>query len=102
MFIAMNRFQVNKGSEAEFERIWRERDSHLAGVPGFKRFAMLKGPAGEDHSLYVSHSIWEDEASFRAWTTSDAFRAAHKGAGDHRHVYAGPPVLELFETVEGI
>ena len=36
MFIAMNRFRINKGSEAEFERIWARRDSHLEGVPGFE------------------------------------------------------------------
>ena len=29
MFIAMNRFQVKLGNEAEFERIWRERDIYL-------------------------------------------------------------------------
>mgnify|MGYP000548433572 CR=1 FL=1 len=35
MFIAMNRFKVNKGSEADFETVWRTRDSHLDEVPGF-------------------------------------------------------------------
>ena len=29
MFIAMNRFQIRKGHEADFERVWAERDSHL-------------------------------------------------------------------------
>ena len=38
MFIAMNRFRIVKGKEAEFERIWAERDSHLDGIPGFEEF----------------------------------------------------------------
>ena len=27
MFIAMNRFKVQKGSEEAFERVWKNRDS---------------------------------------------------------------------------
>ena len=44
MFIAMNRFQVKLGNEAEFERIWRERDIYLRDLPGFVEFHLLKGP----------------------------------------------------------
>ncbi|HEX6121490.1 MAG TPA: hypothetical protein VFZ03_18740 [Dongiaceae bacterium] len=29
----MNRFQVKPGSEAEFERVWRERDIYLRDLP---------------------------------------------------------------------
>jgi hypothetical protein len=29
MFIAMNRFQVIKGCEGDFERVWVFRDTHL-------------------------------------------------------------------------
>jgi hypothetical protein len=45
MFIAMNRFRVVKGSEADFEQVWLSRDSHLDKVPGFVEFHLLKGPA---------------------------------------------------------
>ena len=38
MFIAMNRFRVAPGSEAAFEAVWRDRDSHLKTVPGFLEF----------------------------------------------------------------
>ena len=34
MYIAMNRFKVAKGSEEEFEAIWRNRDRRLSEVPG--------------------------------------------------------------------
>lgn len=43
MYLAMNRFQINDGKEEAFETIWRERDSSLNQLPGFKTFHLLKG-----------------------------------------------------------
>jgi heme-degrading monooxygenase HmoA len=99
MFIAMNRFRIVKGREADFERIWAERDSHLDGVPGFKQFNLLRGPEAEDHTLYASHSVWQSRADFEAWTQSEAFRKAHAQAGGARDVYLGHPEFEGFEVV---
>lgn len=99
MFIAMNRFKVQLGSEEEFERVWRERDSHLASVPGFVEFHLLKGPTREDHTLYASHTHWRSKEDFEAWTRSDAFRAAHKGAGERKPLYIGGPEFEGFTSV---
>lgn len=99
MFIAMNRFKVKFGSEAEFERVWRERDSYLATVPGFVAFNLLKGPQREDHVLYSSHTEWRSKADFEAWTKSEAFRAAHRDAGTNKVNYIGPPEFEGFESV---
>ncbi len=98
MFIAMNRFRVTKGSEAAFERVWLSRDSHLDEVPGFVEFQLLKGPEAEDHTLYASHTIWANRAAFEAWTKSEAFRAAHEHAGDHKPLYLGHPQFEGFEV----
>lgn len=99
MYIAMNRFRVVPARAEEFETIWRNRDSRLAGVPGFRSFHLLRGPERDDHVLYCSHTIWQDEAAFRAWTTSEAFRQAHRNAGENRPLYLGPPEFEGFETV---
>jgi len=99
MFIAMNRFRIAPGFEDGFEKIWRERESHLEVVPGFRSFALLKGPQREDHVLYASHSIWESRAAFEAWTESDAFRKAHAQASAPKGTYLGHPELETFEQV---
>jgi len=72
MFIAMNRFRVAKGSEADFEQVWFSRDSHLDKVPGFVEFHLLKGPEAEDHTLYASHTVRETRTVFEAWTKSEA------------------------------
>lgn len=107
MYLTMNRFRVKPGQEDTFEAIWKSRDSHLPAVKGFVAFHLMKGPLvkgaeGEGHRLYASHTLWESREAFEAWTRSEAFRAAHKGAGAHADIYLGPPELELFESVQTI
>lgn len=100
MFIAMNRFKIKKGKEQDFIDIWKKRDSYLDEVPGFKEFHLLQGPEFEDHTLFVSHSVWQSEQSFEDWTHSDSFKKAHAHAGEKtQDVYLGPPNLEWFNAV---
>ena len=104
MFIAMNRFKIAPGFEEGFEKVWRERDSYLSEVPGFKSFALLKGGIvevedGDDYVLYASHSIWASRDAFEAWTESEHFRKAHAQASAPKGTYLSHPNLELFEQV---
>jgi hypothetical protein len=69
MFIAMNRFRVAKGSEANFEQVWLSRDSHLEKVPGFVEFHLLKGPEAEDYRFMLLINRSEGNA-MSAFTTS--------------------------------
>ena len=102
MFIAMNRFRVARGSEADFQTVWTSRDTHLKTVPGFVSFHLLRGPEREDHTLFASHTIWADRAVFEAWTKSDAFRRAHAGAGGNKPLYLGHPEFVGFDVVQEI
>ena len=102
MFIAMNRFQVRKGCEADFETVWREREVHIDGVPGFVSFRLLRGPERDDHVLYASHVVWAGRGDFEAWTRSEEFRAAHRNAGKGPSLTLGHPVLEGFEVLLAI
>ncbi|MEM6413820.1 MAG: antibiotic biosynthesis monooxygenase [Pseudomonadota bacterium] len=99
MFIAMNRFKIALGSEKAFEDVWASRDSHLKDVPGFEEFHLVRGPQKEDHTLYASHTVWSSETDFENWTKSEAFRAAHKNAGDNSTLYLGHPEFEGFTVV---
>ena len=99
MFIAMNRFKIVKGKETEFENVWKNRDTHLANVKGFKSFNLIKGEEKDDHTLYASHSIWNSKNDFINWTKSEAFRLAHKNSGQHKGLYLGHPNFEGFEVV---
>ena len=102
MFIAMNRFRVKPGSESDFEAVWLKREVYLDAVPGFIEFHLLRGPKNDDHTLYSSHTIWRSQADFEAWTRSEAFRAAHKGAGGNKPLYLGHPQFEGFEVLQTI
>ena len=47
MYIAMNRFQIVLGKEGDFEKIWRDRETHLDKVPG------------KHSSVYLGHPVFE-------------------------------------------
>ena len=95
MFVAMNNFRVAEGREGEFEKTWRERESHLNGVPGFVQFVLLKG---DNEREYISHSTWTDRAAFEAWTESPAFAAGHR-QGSLSGVLQGPPQILLYDAL---
>ena len=99
MFVAMNRFRIARGREDEFISIWKNRESYLDGVPGFRTFHLLRGPEHEEFTLFASHSIWESATDFENWTRSEAFRKAHAGAGTAKGLYLGHPEFEGFEAV---
>lgn len=96
IFVAMNHFSVDPARADEFERVWRDRETHLQEVPGFIRFALLRG---DEPGRYVSHSTWQSRAAFEDWTRSDAFRKAHASARTPAGLVLGHPRLETFEAV---
>ncbi|WP_306131572.1 antibiotic biosynthesis monooxygenase family protein [Roseivivax marinus] len=102
MYLAMNRFTVPVENAEAFEALWLNRDSHLKEMDGFVGFHMLKGPETDGRILYASHTVWQTEEHFQAWTRSDAFRAAHKGAGETRKLYDGIPQFEGFTAIQEI
>ncbi|RLT96893.1 antibiotic biosynthesis monooxygenase family protein [Ketobacter sp.] len=99
MYIAMNRFRIALGREQDFINIWKNRETHLDEVPGFKQFNLLQGPSDDQCTLFGSHSVWESEEAFVNWTQSEAFRKAHAQAGDSKGIYLGPPKFEGFKAV---
>jgi heme-degrading monooxygenase HmoA len=103
MYIAMNRFKVRTGAEGDFETVWKNRDSRLGEMKGFRTFHLLKGQENkeEGYTLYASHTVWDSEEDFRAWTRSENFRSAHRNAGDTKPAYIGHPQFEGFTPVEG-
>ncbi len=99
MFVAMNRFRVNAGREADFETRWRERDSYLEQVAGFLAFRLLRNATAADGTTeFISHSTWRSKQDFEAWRDSEAFRMAH-AQGSVQGVLAGHPEASLYEVV---
>ena len=99
MFIAMNRFRIAAGREEDFIEMWRNRESHLDSVPGFREFHLLRGAVDEEVTLFASHVIWDSKETFENWTKSEEFRKAHAQARSPEGVMLGPPSFEGFDAV---
>ena len=60
MLIAMNRFQVKKGSEKDFEEVWLSRDTHLAQVTRICRVSFPKGTRAQGlQALFLAFGLAE-------------------------------------------
>jgi heme-degrading monooxygenase HmoA len=59
------------------------------------RNVVLKPVQGEP---YVVMTWWADEASFQAWTESEAFHQAHADRPP-REMFSGPNQLEIHEVL---
>ena len=95
----MNRFKIKIGNEKEFENVWKNRETFLDKVVGFKSFNLVKGKTTDEFTLYASHSTWESDEAFLNWTKSEAFKLAHKSAGQNKDLYIGHPQFEGFNVV---
>lgn len=101
MFVVCNRIGVAKGHEAEFEKLFLERDDSqsrqpLKTFPGFIRNDILRPTKGEP---YVVLTYWESLEAFENWTNSESFREAHRGRG-RSEIFAGQPNLEIHEVIK--
>ncbi len=93
MYVAMNRFRVAPGREETFLKVWRERETQLAGVKGFLRFRLLAG-----EGLFISYSEWREEKDYVAWTESAAVTKAHARSKMPEGTLLGHPEFEGFEV----
>jgi heme-degrading monooxygenase HmoA len=94
MYIAMNRFTVIAGKENDFESMWKNRNTYLDQVSGFKEFHLLRG----DNGVFISHSTWESQEAFKNWTNSEAFQKAHAQGGS-KGMLDGHPQFSGYEVV---
>lgn len=104
MYLAMNRFKVPKDRAKDFETMWLGRDSELPDLDGFVEFRLLKGPEFDEYTLYSSHTFWESEDDFIAWTKSEAFIRSHSGTKSKKAkpLTLGHPEFEGFTTLQMI
>ncbi|EJF90617.1 antibiotic biosynthesis monooxygenase family protein [Bartonella tamiae] len=101
MYIAMNRFQVIKGCEDEFEQVWKNRQSRLAELSGFIQFQLLRCDTQESSEITLISSLvlWKSKGDFIQWTKSEQFKDAHKNASERKNLFTGLPEFEGFEVV---
>ncbi len=102
MYLTMNRFPVQPGTEEAFETTWKDGNTWLHTVAGLVSFDLLQGPVTDDVRLYSSHMVWRGEEDFRNWLKSEAFRAAHSNPGKYQGIIIGMPKLECFASVHSV
>jgi heme-degrading monooxygenase HmoA len=93
MVIVMNRIPVAEGREQDFEQTFVGRDRAVDKTPGFIDMQVLRPTEGR---TYVVLTRWQSQEAFKAWTSSEAFIAAHRkqmpGLAEAR------PALEVYEV----
>ena len=108
MFISINHIPVKQGREADFEKMFRERDRAVENQPGFVSLDILRpgtrsirGSAPEAFTNeYQVLTRWENESAFLGWVKSDAFKSSHSRNID-TSIFDGQSYLTCHETVEG-
>ena len=99
MYMAMTRFQVTLGQESLFESVWKKRKSYLSKMKGYRGLYLFRGASEEDHTLYISHFIWNSKEDFDVWTESDEFIKAHIQFGDIGALFISKPIFEGLKVV---
>lgn len=109
MYVTINHIPVAEGREADFEKMWTDREGSVEGQAGFVSLDILKPglkmtmgqkPEKVDNVYHVT-TRWENEAAFRAWVGSESFRKAHSRERD-KTIFAGPAFVTMHETIEGV
>jgi heme oxygenase (mycobilin-producing) len=81
--VKINVLEVPTGRGAVLEERFAARAGDVDTVDGFESFELLRPTDGSERYLVVTR--WRDDASFQAWTSSDAFRQGHVGERDDRY-----------------
>jgi heme-degrading monooxygenase HmoA len=97
MYLAMSRLKVISGKEVEFEKAWRDRETSIDGVKGFKKLNLIKGYINNEYSLYVFHSEWDSKKDFTNWIKSDSFKIAHIDPTSQKNLFLGPPDFDGYQ-----
>jgi heme-degrading monooxygenase HmoA len=101
MFTVVTEFTVPPDHRDSFEQSFTaSMQATLAGVPGLHRAQLLRPDGSEDDaSGYVASFDFDDEAAYAAYTSSEAFRAAHR---QDREPLAAARRVTTYETVTQI
>src|SRR5436305_14403892 len=76
-FVALSRFTIANGMEAEVQQAFRDRPHQVDGTPGFVRMEVLV-PVDAPEEVWL-FTWWSDEASYRTWHRGQEYRDAHLG-----------------------
>jgi heme-degrading monooxygenase HmoA len=77
MFVALSKFVVGNGMEAEVLEAFRNRPHEVDDAEGFVRMEVMTPRDHPEEFWLVTY--WENEACWKSWYRSHAFKQAHTG-----------------------
>lgn len=97
MFVVTNTIRIKAG----FGKQVAERFAAAKGVqemPGFVRMEVWLGAGQEGEEELKVSTLWENEEAFTNWTSSESFRASHRGGAETKELMLGAS-LNKYELV---
>lgn len=76
-FLALSKFKVRNGLEAEVREAFLRRPHLVDGAEGFVRMDVVS--PSHDAAEFWLLTYWQDEASFQRWHHSHLYRESHAG-----------------------
>jgi heme-degrading monooxygenase HmoA len=76
-FLALSKFKVRNGMEADVRDAFLRRPHLVDGAAGFVRMDVVS-PTRDEAEFWLL-TYWQDEASFREWHHSHLYRQSHAG-----------------------
>jgi heme-degrading monooxygenase HmoA len=96
-FVALSRFVVSNGFEAEVKAALRERPHLVNRTAGFVRMEVLC-PLDRPQEIWpVTH--WRHADECRAWHRGHAYRESHRGIPKGLKLVGREPCIRAFEVV---
>ena len=77
MTLALSRFKVANGLEADVARAFVNRPGLVEGAEGFLGLEVFTD--GTDPSVFYLFTRWTSDSAFRQWHASEAHQVSHKG-----------------------
>ena len=77
MFVALSRFTIRNGMDAEVREAFQSRPHLVDGTPGFIDLQVMS-PLDQPAEIWLV-TRWRDEGSYRQWHRSHAYRESHEG-----------------------
>lgn len=96
-FVAISRFAIKNGMEAEVRQAFLARPHRVEEAEGFVRMDVLQPFADATEFWLITH--WQDEASYRRWHRSHAYSDAHSGIPKGLKLVRGRTQIDYFNYV---
>lgn len=97
MYVVMNRLSAPAEFSGRVEQGFAYSTPAMRAVAGFVSFRLLRADGQQPgQALYIAETTWQDEASYTAWRSGDAFERAHGGGAGQSPLQS---TLEVFTVV---